>query len=56
MNKTQANRIQTAAAAAAAGYMGEWPSPYARDSEEKTRDNTLLITGFTTLVAQTKDH
>lgn len=51
MNKTQANRIQTAAAA---GYMGEWPSPYARDSEEKTRDNTLLITGFTTLVVQTK--
>lgn len=51
MNKTQANGIQTAAAA---GYMAEWPAPYARDSEGKTRDNTLLITGFTTLVAQTK--
>lgn len=55
MNKTQANRTQTAAAAAA-GYMGEWLSPYARDSEGKTRDKTSLITGFTTLAAQTEAH
>lgn len=40
MNKTQANRTQTAAAAA---YMGECLSPYACDSEGKRGDKTPLI-------------
>ena len=41
MNKTQANRTQTAAAAA--GYMGECLTPYACDSEGKRGDKTPLI-------------
>lgn len=40
MNKTQANRTQTAAA----GYMGECLSPYVCDSGGKRRDKTPLIT------------
>lgn len=50
MNKTQANRTQTAAAAA--GYMGECLFPYACDSEGKRGDKTPLIMASTTLSTQ----
>lgn len=54
MNKTQANRTQTAAAAAAAGYMGECFSPYASDSEGKRGDKTPLIMASTTQTTRTE--
>lgn len=53
MNKTQANRTQTAAAAAA-GYMGECFSPYAGDSEGKSGDKTQLIMASTTQSPRTE--
>lgn len=50
MNKTQANRTQTAAAA---GYMAECLSPYVRDSEGERGDKTPLIMAFDALTART---
>lgn len=50
-NKTQANRTQTAAAAA--GYMAECLFPYARASEGETRHKTPPITASTLLSTHT---
>lgn len=52
MNKTQANRTQTAAVAA--GYMGEWSSPYVCDPGGTRGDETTLIVASTILSNQTE--
>lgn len=47
MNKTQANRTQTAATAVP-GYMGDSLAPYALDSPAQPRDKTPLIMALST--------